>query len=217
MQKPTRILIETIPVGPLQVNCYVSGCDHSRQAVVIDPGDEAGAILAALDQHRLTLVRILATHGHFDHLLACRELQERTGAPFYLHPADRPLVATLRRTCMTWLGYDPGPPPDITGDLTPGETIQAGDIALEVRHTPGHSPGSVTLVDHVGRRAFTGDALFAGSIGRTDLPGGDMRTLLASIRSQILSLPADYAVLSGHGPASTVGDERRGNPFLARV
>ncbi len=117
---------------------------------------------------------------------------------------------------MAWLGYDPGPPPDITGDLTPGETIQAGAIALEVRHTPGHSPGSVTLVDHLGHRAFTGDALFAGSIGRTDLPGGDMRTLLASIRSQILTLPADFAVLPGHGEASTVGDERRGNPFLAR-
>ena len=116
---------------------------------------------------------------------------------------------------MAWLGYDPGPPPDITGDLTPGETIRAGDIALEVRHTPGHSPGSVTLVDHAGHCAFTGDALFAGSIGRTDLPGGDMRTLLASIRSQILTLPDDFAVLPGHGEASTVGDERRGNPFLA--
>ncbi len=183
-------------------------------AIVIDPGDEAEAILAALDQHALILARILATHGHFDHLLACRALQERTGAPFYLHPADRPLVAALRRTCMAWLGYDPGQPPDITGDLAVGETIQIGEIMLEVRHTPGHSPGSVTLVDHAGRRAFTGDALFAGSIGRTDLPGGDMQTLLDGIRAQILSLPDDYAVLSGHGPVSTVGDERQSNPFL---
>lgn len=210
------MFIERVPVGALQVNCYVLGCEMTRQAIVIDPGDEAEAILAALDQHKLTLTRILATHAHFDHLLACRMLQERTGAPFYLHPADRPLVATLRRTCMAWLGYDPGSPPDITGDMAPSETIQAGDVALEVRHTPGHSPGSVTLVDHVGRRAFTGDALFAGSVGRTDLPGGDMRTLLASIRSQILTLPDDFAVFPGHGEASTVGDERRGNPFLAR-
>ena len=154
------MFIETIPVGVLQVNCYVLSCEATRQAIVIDPGDEAEAILAALAQHGLTLTCILATHAHFDHLLACRELQERTGAPFYLHPADRPLVAMLRRTCMAWLGYDPGPPPDITGDLTPGESIQAGDIALEVRHTPGHSPGSVTLVDHAWppcvhrRRAF---------------------------------------------------------------
>lgn len=210
------MLIETIPVGALQVNCYVLGCEQTRQAIVIDPGDEAEEILAALDQHGLTLARILATHGHFDHLLACRELQDRTGAPFHLHPADRPLVAALRRTCLAWLGYDPGQPPAIAGDLTPGAIILAGGIALEVRHTPGHSPGSVALVDHAGRRAFTGDALFAGSIGRTDLPGGDMSTLLNSIRAQILSLPDDYAVLSGHGPASTVDDERRGNPFLAR-
>jgi len=208
------MLIKTIPVGALQVNCYVLGCELTRHAIVIDPGDEAEAILAALDQHRLILARILATHGHFDHLLACRALQERTGAPFYLHPADRPLVAALRRTCMAWLGYDPGQPPDITGDLTAGETIQIGDIALEVRHTPGHSPGSVTLVDHADRSAFTGDALFAGSIGRTDLPGGDMQTLLTSIRTQILCLPDDYAVLSGHGEASTVSDERESNPFL---
>lgn len=209
------MLIETIPVGALQVNCYVLGCETTRQAIVIDPGDEAEVILAALHRHGLTLARILATHAHFDHLLACRELQERTDAPFFLHPADRPLMAAMRRTCMAWLGYDPGPTPDISGDLTPDETIQVGSIALEVRHTPGHSAGSVTLVDHAGRRAFTGDALFAGSIGRTDLPGGDMRTLLDSIRAQILSLPDDYAVLSGHGEASTVGDERGSNPFLA--
>ena len=209
------MLIETFPVGALQVNCYVLGSEQARQAIVIDPGDETEVILSAMERRHLTLARILATHGHFDHLLACRALQERTGAPFYLHPADRPLVATLRRTCMAWLGYDPGQPPDITGDLTAGETIKIGDIALEVRHTPGHSPGSVTLVDHAGRRAFTGDALFAGSIGRTDLPGGDMQTLLTSIRTQILSLPDDYAVLSGHGEASTVGDERESNPFLS--
>ena len=191
------MLIETIPVGAVAGQLLRLRLRATRQAIVIDPGDEAEAILAALDQHELTLTRILATHAHFDHLLACRALQERTGAPFYLHPADRPLVAAMHRTCMAWLGYDPGAPPDIAGDLTPGETIQVGDIALEVRHTPGHSPGSVTLVDHAGRRAFTGDALFAGSIGRTDLPGGDMRTLLDSIRSQILTLPDDYAVLLG--------------------
>ena len=208
------MLIDTIPVGLLQVNCYVLGCERTQQAVVIDPGDEVTAIQDALDRRKLTLARILATHGHFDHLLACCELQERTGAPLYLHAADRPLVATMRRTCIAWLGHDPGQTPAIAGDLTAGETIRVGAIVLEVRHTPGHSPGSVTLVDHAGRRAFTGDALFAGSIGRTDLPGGDMRTLLKSIRAQILSLPEDYAVLSGHGPASTVGVESASNPFL---
>jgi hydroxyacylglutathione hydrolase len=209
------MILETIPVGALQVNCHVFGCERTRQAIVIDPGDDAADILAMLQRRGLRLARILATHGHFDHLLACRELRESTGAPFYLHPADRPLLAAMRRTCMAWLGFDPGEPPAIDGDVIVGETIQVGDMTLEVRHTPGHSPGSVTLVDRAGCCAVTGDALFAGSIGRTDLPGGDMKTLLAAIRSQILTLPDDYAVLPGHGPASTVGAERRGNPFLA--
>ena len=209
------MIVEVIPVGALQVNCYILGCERTRQAIVVDAGDDAPDILAALARHNLRLERIVATHAHFDHLLGCRELQMGTGAPFYLHPADRPLVATMRRTCVAWLGYDPGEVPTISGDLTPGERIQVGEIVLEIRHTPGHSPGSVTLVNHTNRYVITGDALFAGSIGRTDLPGGNMATLLTSIRSQILSLPDDYAVLPGHGPTSTVGAERRENPFLA--
>lgn len=207
-------MLEILPVGPLQVNCYVLGCPLTRRAIVIDPGDDAPDILAALKRHNLQLDRILATHAHFDHLLGCRDLQRATDAPLYLHPADRLLVAAMRRTCMAWLGYDPGEPPEVHGDLAPGETVRVGDLALEVRHTPGHSPGGVTLVDHAGRRAFTGDALFEGSIGRTDFPGSSLKTLLESIRREILSLPDDYAVLSGHGAATTVGAERRENPFL---
>lgn len=207
-------MLEILPVGPLQVNCYVLGCPRTRRAIVVDPGDDARQIVAILKRHSLQLERILATHAHFDHLLGCRDLQQATGAPLSLHPADRPLAATMRRTCMAWLGYDPGESPEAHSDLTLGETVRVGDLALEVRHTPGHSPGSVTLVDHAGRRAFTGDALFAGSIGRTDFPGSSLETLLESIRREILSLPDDYAVLPGHGPASTVGRERRGNPFL---
>ncbi len=207
--------IITLPVGALQVNCYVLGCEQTGQAIVIDPGDNATAIQDVLRRHALRLDRILATHAHFDHLLGCRELQAVTAAPLFLHRDDRPLVAAMRRTCLAWLGYDPGQPPEIGGDLIPGETIRVGEIALEIRHTPGHSPGSVTLVNHAERLAFTGDALFQGSIGRTDLPGGDLDVLLAGINSQIMSLPDDTAVLPGHGPASTVGAERRGNPFLA--
>lgn len=211
------MILETIPVGVLQVNCYVLGCERTRRAIVVDPGDDAPDIAALLERHGLRLERLLATHGHFDHLLACRELQANTGAPFYLHPADRPLVVAMRRTCMAWLGFDPGEPPDIDGDVVAGETIAVGDLVLEVRYTPGHSPGSVTFVDHAGGRAVTGDALFAGSVGRADLPGGDMKALLAAIRSQILTLPDNYAVLPGHGPSSTVGVERRSNPFLAEA
>lgn len=214
MSGETKLALHTLPVGMLQVNCYVLSCERTGAAIVIDPGDEADEILALLARHGLKLSRILATHAHFDHLLAVRSLQEATAAPFYLHAADQSLLAAIRPTCMAWLGYDPGDPPAVDGDLTPGEVVQVGDLALEVRHTPGHSPGGVTLVDHAHRRAFTGDALFAGSIGRTDLPGGSLATLLKGIRSEILSLPDDYAVLPGHGEPSTVSDERRMNPYL---
>jgi glyoxylase-like metal-dependent hydrolase (beta-lactamase superfamily II) len=206
---------ETIVVGALQVNCYLLGCEQTKQAIVIDPGDNPAAILRALRRHGLVLAKIVATHAHFDHLLAGQRLQEATGAAFHIHPADRPLLAAMQRTTMAWMGYDPGEPPQVNGDLTEGEIITVGDMALEVRGTPGHSPGGVTLVDHTSRRAFTGDTLFANSIGRYDLPGGNLELLLANIRTQILSLPDDYAVLPGHGEASTVGAERRGNPFLA--
>lgn len=209
------MILETLTVGALQVNCYLLGCAQTRQAVVIDPGDNAPAIQAALRKHGLTLTALLATHAHFDHLLAGRALQEATGAPFYLHSAERPLLATLRGMTQAWLGYDPGDPPQVSGELAPGQPVVFGEEMLEVRATPGHSPGSVTFIHHASRRAFTGDALFAGGIGRTDLPGGDLPTLLAAIRSQILTLPDDYIVLPGHGAASTVGEEGQTNPYLS--
>lgn len=208
------MILQVIPVGLLEVNCYTLGCERTRQGMVIDPGDNAPAILALLRSRDLSLMSIVATHAHFDHLLACRALQELTGASFYLHPGDRPLLGVMRRTCLAWLGYDPGEPPEVTGDLVAGQMLQAGEVELEIRHTPGHSPGSITLVDHAGRRAFSGDALFAGSIGRTDLPGGSMETLLSSVREHILDLPGDYVILPGHGPATTVDRERRTNPFF---
>ena len=208
------MLLEIIVVGALQVNCYVLGCERTRQAVVIDPGENAGTIQAVLRKQRLTLGQIIVTHTHFDHVLAARTLQEASNASFRLHPAERPVLATMQPMTMAWIGYDPGEPPRIDGELCAGQAVVFGDETLEVRATPGHSPGGLTFVHHASRRAFTGDALFAGSVGRTDLPGGDMAALLASIREQILSLPDDYAVLAGHGPASTVGQERRSNPFL---
>jgi glyoxylase-like metal-dependent hydrolase (beta-lactamase superfamily II) len=207
------MILETLIVGALQVNCYLLGCEQTRRAVVIDPGDSARAIQAVLRRHNLTVDRIVVTHGHFDHLLAAHPLQEATGAPFFIHEGDAPLLEMMQRTSMAWLGYDPGSPPQVSGYLQPGDVIEVGEIALELRATPGHSAGGVTLVDYAGRRAFTGDALFRGSIGRTDLDG-DFPTLLDSIRSQILTLPDDFAVLSGHGPATTVGEERETNPFL---
>ncbi len=205
--------LETLVVGALQVNCYVLGSQEMQSAVVIDPGDNLRAILALLERRNWTVDRIIATHGHFDHLLAARALQEATGAPFFIHEGDVALLAKMQPTSMAWLGHDPGDPPAVSGYLGDGATVEVGELALEIRATPGHSAGGITLVDHAARRAFTGDALFRGSIGRTDLDG-DFPTLLESIRTQILTLPDDYAVLSGHGPTSTVGEERTSNPFL---
>jgi hydroxyacylglutathione hydrolase len=198
------MIVESIVVGALQVNCYVLGCEQTRQAVVIDPGGNARAIQGTLRKHDLTLTQILAA----------RALQEATGARFYLHPADRELLAGMRQMARAWGGVDPGEPAQVDADIVPGTPVLFGEQVLEVRATPGHSPGSVSFIDQAGRRAFTGDALFAGSIGRTDLPGGDMDTLLQSIQRELLSLPDDYVVLSGHGPASSIGRERRSNPFL---
>ncbi len=208
------MILDTLIVGALQVNCYILGSEQTQRAVVIDPGDNAAAILDALERRALTLSHILVTHAHFDHVLAARALQQATGAAFYLHPADRPLLAAARQTAMAWLGSDPGEPAEVTADLQDGEVLRFDDVALQVRATPGHSPGGVSFVDAAGRRVFTGDALFAGSVGRTDLPGGDAKLLLDGIRAQILTLPEDYTVLPGHGPASTVGHEMRTNPFL---
>jgi hydroxyacylglutathione hydrolase len=208
------MILETVVVGALETNCYVLGCERTRQAIVIDPGDDPAEILGTLSRRSLTLGRLIATHAHFDHILAVRQLQESTGAPFYLHPADKPLLMAMRPTTMAWIGRDPGDPPAVQAELIPREKILLGDLALEIRGTPGHSPGGITLVDHGSRCAFTGDTVFAGSIGRTNLPGGNLKVLLEAIRSEILSLPDEYCLLPGHGPGSTVLEERMSNPFL---
>ena len=209
------MIVEFVEVGALQVNCYVLGCETTRAAVIIDPGDEAPLILDLIRQHDLRPVRIINTHAHFDHLLAVRPLQAAIGVPFCLHAADRPVLERMRTTTQTWLGYDPGEPPVIDELLVPGETVRFGQQELEIRWTPGHSPGSVTFVDREGRRAFVGDALFRGSIGRTAFPGGSLPQLLDSIRAQIFTLPDDTKVYPGHGPATTVGFEKLTNPFFS--
>ncbi len=209
------MIVERLVVGALQVNCYVLGCEATGQALVVDPGDQAQEILKLLERRRLKLERIVATHAHFDHIMGVRALKTATGVPFELHAADLPLVADMPQRVRLWLGFDPGQPPAVDGFLREGESLRWGKQTLEMRLTPGHSPGSLTFVDHEGRRAFVGDALFAGSIGRTDLPGGNLLQLLTAIRQEIFALPDDYAVLPGHGPATTVGVEKRTNPFFA--
>jgi hydroxyacylglutathione hydrolase len=208
------MISETLVVGSLGTNCYVLGCERTRQAIVIDPGDDDAAIMRALKRHDLALALLVVTHAHFDHILAARPLQEATGAPFRLHAADQPLLQAMRQTTMAWIGVDPGKPPTVDGHLVAGETIRVGDVELVVRVTPGHSPGGITLVESASHRAFTGDSIFAGSIGRADLPGGNQDVLLDAIHREILTLPDDYLLLPGHGPSSTVLEERTTNPFL---
>lgn len=205
--------IHTLTVGPFAENTYFVVDEASREAVAIDPGDEAPRLLEAIRRLALDLRHILNTHGHLDHVGAVAELREATGATFHIHRADQFLLDSLASQAV-YFGLEPPPIPDVDAYLDEGQTFRLGGAAVEIRTiaTPGHSPGGVTF--QVGDSLFVGDALFRGSIGRTDLPGGDSEVLLASIREKILVFPDETRVHSGHGPVTTVGEERRTNPFL---
>lgn len=208
------MIVESIVVGPLQVNCYVLGCEETGEGVVIDPGDSGSRIVDLIRRLALKIIAIPNTHAHFDHVLAVDEVRAATGAPFWLHPADEPVLASGRRMVQMWMGYDPGPMPSVDGPIEPGKTLRFGNQELEIGHAPGHSPGSVVFIHHASKQVFGGDVLFAGSVGRFDFPGSDGPTLLHSIREQLLILPDEYVLYPGHGPASTIGRERRRNPYL---
>lgn len=199
-------------VGLLDCNCYIVGDPETKQAIVIDPGDDADALAASIAEKGLTVTAIVATHAHFDHILAAERLREITGAPFYLHDADKPVLAWLQESGRYFLGRELGPPPDVDNIAREGDRLVAGGTELEIVHTPGHSPGSISLVgDDI---LFSGDTLFAGSIGRTDLPGGDSQALVDAVRGKLFTLDDDVPVYPGHGPATTIGHERLTNPFV---
>jgi hydroxyacylglutathione hydrolase len=199
-------------VGPLACNCYIVGDATTRTAIVVDPGDDADELAAVIAQQQLTVTAIVATHAHFDHVLAAARLRELTGAPFLLHRDDLVLLDWLQESVRIWLGQETGPPPDVDTMPAEGDALRAGSVELSVLHTPGHSPGSISLLGH--GVVFSGDTLFAGSVGRTDLPGGDVDGLVRAIRSKLFPLPADLEVFPGHGPATTLDRERRSNPFV---
>jgi hydroxyacylglutathione hydrolase len=207
----SELEVVPLPNGQLVQNCYLVADRRTREAVIIDPGEEPAMFLAELDTRAWTLRAIWLTHAHFDHIMGVGEVKRATGAPIHLHPLDRPIYDALPQF-SSWLGrqLDPPPPPD--ADLTPGIPVRVGRFEFDVRFTPGHSPGSVSFVGH--DMVFGGDVLFNGSVGRTDLPGGDPAVLVASIQSQFLSLPDSTVVHSGHGPDTTIGVERLTNPFL---
>ena len=208
------MILKRITVGLLQENCYIFGCERTRRAVVIDPGDNAPAILQLARQSDVTIEKIINTHAHLDHVLAVNEVKAATGAPFYLHEKDLPTLHAVPDAARLWLGAEIEPVDEPDAYLDHGQIIQVGDEELEVRFTPGHAPGHVVFIHHAGRLVLAGDTLFQGSIGRFDLPGADGPTLFRSIREQLFSLPDDYRVYPGHGGATTVGHERIHNPFV---
>jgi hydroxyacylglutathione hydrolase len=199
-------------VGPLGCNCYIVGDDVAKKAVVIDPGGDADEIAASIAQHGLTITALIATHAHFDHVLAAERLRQITGAPFYLHDDDKPVLTWLQESGRLFLGVDLPPPPEVDSAAREGELLVAGSVELQIIHTPGHSPGSVALSG--GGALFAGDTLFAGSIGRTDLPGGDTQALLDAVRGKLFTFDDATPVYPGHGPVTTIGREKATNPFV---
>ncbi len=197
--------------GSFAENCYLVSDPKTRDAVLIDPGEDAGLFLERIAADRLNLRAIWLTHAHLDHILGVGPIVEETGVPVYLHPADRSLYDAAPEQ-GSWLGVPATIPPPPDHDLADGDILQVGSYRFDVRHVPGHSPGGVAIIGY--GLAFVGDALFAGSIGRTDLPGGDAQLLLTRIRNVLLALPDETVVYSGHGPETTIGEERRNNPFL---
>jgi len=205
------MIIKKLAVGPIQANCFIVGCEETRQAAVIDPGDEADRILLTLAEAKLTVVQIVNTHDHFDHVGANRRMKQATGAPILIHALDAPMLGMLSRSAAAWgMSAEDSPPPDRTVDE--GDHIPVGTLTFQVIHTPGHTPGGVSLL--CDRVLFVGDTLFAGSVGRTDFPGGSFDALKASIRNKLFTLPAEVKVYTGHGPETTIGAEKRGNPFV---
>jgi len=203
--------VVSLPNGQLSQNCYLVADRGTREAVIIDPGEEPAMFLAELDTRAWTLRGIWLTHAHVDHIIGVGAVKRATGVPIHLHPLDRRIYDALPQF-GAWLGMEleVPPPPDVA--LEAGGRLSVGKLEFEVRFTPGHSPGSVSFVGN--GMVFGGDVLFSGSVGRTDLPGGDFATLMSTIHSQFLSLPDSTVVHSGHGPDTTIGIERLTNPFI---
>ena len=206
MPEPSFI-VATLPVGMIQTNCYIVGCEETKQAAIIDPGGHPDRILAEIARRGLTAKMVLNTHGHFDHTDANGAVVRATGAPLAIHPADRQLLQIAGGAAWFGVRATPGPEPDL--ELHDGDELQIGALRLQVLHTPGHSPGHVCFYERQAGVLFDGDVLFQHNIGRYDLPGGDYDQLLDSIERVLCALPDTTLVYPGHGPATTMGEEKR--------
>jgi hydroxyacylglutathione hydrolase len=204
---------EILPVGPLQCNCSVIGDETSREAIVIDPGDDIEDVLALVRKHRLQVKQIVITHAHIDHVGGAMKLRAATGAPILLNQNDYALLKMLD-VQAAWIGVATPGKVEIDQNLCDADTVKAGSFSAQVLHTPGHSEGSVCLYFSAEKKLIAGDTLFAGSIGRTDLPGGSYEKIQRSLHQRILALPDETVVVPGHGPLTTIGEERENNPFL---
>lgn len=204
---------EILPVGPLQCNCSIVGDETTRDGIVIDPGDDIQDILALINKHNLKIKQIVITHAHIDHVGGAMKLRAATGAPILLNRNDYALLKMLD-VQASWLGMASPGAVEIDHSPEHSDLVKAGSLEAQVLHTPGHTEGSICLYFEPQKKLIAGDTLFAGSIGRTDLPGGSFKKIISSIHDRVLALPDETTVIPGHGPITTIGDERETNPFL---
>jgi hydroxyacylglutathione hydrolase len=203
------------PVGPLQCNCSIIGDEQTREAMVIDPGDQIEDILKILKSENLTLKQIVVTHAHIDHVGGAMKLKAATGAPILMNQKDEVLLKMLD-VQASWIGMKPPGAVQVDEAVGEGRILQVGNLSSTVIHTPGHTEGSICLYFPEQKTLIAGDTLFAGSIGRTDLPGGSFEKIIRSLHNQLLQLPDETHVIPGHGPMTTIGQERESNPFLQK-
>jgi len=209
------VIHKVIPVGPLQCNCSILGDEQTHEAMVIDPGDQIDDILEILRGEGLSLKQIVITHAHIDHVGGAMKLKAATGAPILMNQDDYALLRMLDMQAM-WVGMRPPGDVKIDEGLSEGRVLKIGSVPATVVHTPGHTEGSICLYMADEKKLIAGDTLFAGSIGRTDLPGGSFEKIIRSLHNRVLALPDETEVTPGHGPKTTIGDERETNPFLQK-